>query len=284
MARILILGAGNFGSLAAAELAKRGHQSTPMHRPRIDAENEKDVRENAEGFDAILDTAGPFQRRTAAAARAAAALGIPYVDLSDDRAHSTAVAAVEASTPILTGMSTAPALAEALAELARRRDAAGSPAACAMYLGGANKQGPASMAFAVRSRAVGPSVIVDFGPIGKRRAFPSRAYFDGEFFVAVGGISGIGWRFRPLLKLLAPIASKLPRPGFDTAGAVIAFVGDHREGVHLLERGQRIAILPAVWAIEEALAGRAPKRAALPREWVEPPGSSPTSPRTGSGG
>jgi hypothetical protein len=47
-------------------------------------------------------------------------------------------------------------------------------------------------------------------------------------------------------------------------------VGDHREGVHLLERGQRLAILPAVWAIEEALAGRAPKRAALPREWVDP--------------
>lgn len=273
MARVLVIGAGIFGSLAAAELRARGHEVRIEHRPAVDADHEASVVDAARGVDAMLHTAGPFQRRTEAAARAAASLAIPYVDLSDERAFSQRVAAVDARSPILTGMSTAPALAEALVTLARRRGRGGEggrEGSCAMYLGSATRQGPASIAFGVGSRAEGPSIVVDFPGIGRKRAFPARAAFAGAFFVAVGGLGGIAWRFPPVLRLLAPIAAGLPRPGWDKAGALVARVGDRSEAVYAIDRAQRIAILPAIFALEEALAGRTPRRAAQPHAWVDP--------------
>lgn len=270
LAKVLLIGAGVFGTLAASELRARGHTPIVVSRSRgkVDAADEASVTLALHGHDALLHAAGPFRWREAGAARAAAALGVPYVDISDDRAFSASVRAIDARTPLLTGMSTTPAVAEALASRVRAR--AHGPVACAMYVGGANRQGPATMEFAARSRASGPPIRVRFPGIGRRAAYPAEAFFDGAFHVAVGGVSGIGWRSRPLLRALAPIASRLPRLGFDTAGAIVAMAGEAREGLHAREGGQRLAVLPAIWALEEALAGRAPPRAALPGEWVDP--------------
>ncbi|HET6403768.1 MAG TPA: hypothetical protein VFH78_03920 [Candidatus Thermoplasmatota archaeon] len=263
-ARILILGAGVFGALAAEELRARGHVAACVSRASgVDVRDAASVGRALAGRDALLHAAGPFQEQRAGAARAAADAGVPYVDLSDDRAFSERVRAVDARTPLLTGMSTTPALAEALASRV------GEGATCAMYVGGANRQGPATMAFAARSRLDGPPLDVDFPRLGRRRAYPARAFFDGPYYVAVGGVRGLGWRFRPLLRALAPVAARLPRLGRDTAGALVAMRGARREALVARERGQRLAVLPAVWAIERALAGEAPPRAALPREWVD---------------
>lgn len=270
MARVLVLGAGVFGTLAASELRARGHEArTATRRTGVDATDTASVLLALDKVDAVLHAAGPFVRREPGAARAAARRGIPYTDISDDRAFSASVRELDAGVPLLTGMSTTPAVAEALTSLVRTR----SPDAafgCAMYVGGANEQGPATMEFAARSRATGEPRRVDFPGVGIRRAYPARACYDGPFHVAVGGLAGLGWRSRPLLRALAPYASRFPRVGSDTSGAIVAYAGDAREGLHARERGQRLAVLPAVWALEEALAGRAPAHAALPREWVEP--------------
>lgn len=270
--KILVLGTGVFGTLAATELRQRGHAvKTASRRTGVNAREEGSVAAALVGHDAILHAAGPFAHTEPGAARAAAKQGVPYVDLSDDREFSARVRGLDATAPLLTGMSTTPAVADALVALARARtDASKEKGTCAMYVGGANHQGPATMEFAARSRGHGPSMWVDFPGIGRRRAFPARAFADAEFYVAVGGVSGLGWRFRALTRLLAPYAHRLPRFGSDTAGALVAFVEGRSEALHALEQGQRLAVLPAVYALEEALAGRAPRRAALPHEWVDP--------------
>lgn len=269
LARVVVIGSGVFGTLAAEELRARGHDATnASRRTGLDLQDVPATMRALERADAVLHTAGPFHAQAPSVARAAAALCVPYVDVSDDRAFSAAVAGLDATSPILTGMSTTPALAEALAALVRARG--GEDVACAMYVGGANRQGPATMAFAARSRAAGPPVRVDFPGVGARRAYPAHAFFDGPFHVAVGGLAGLGWRSRVLLRALAPIAARLPRVGRDTAGALVVMAGEAREALHAREGGQRLAVLPAVWAMEEALAGRTPPRPALPRAWVDP--------------
>ena len=271
LAKVVVVGSGVFGTLAAQELRARGHDATNVsRRTGVDMRDVPAMMRALERADAVVHAAGPFQHQDPTVARAAAAMCIPYADISDDRAFSAGVRVLDATAPLLTGMSTTPAVAEALIALARREDDADASPACAMYVGGANPQGPATLEFAARSRAPGPSVVVDFPSIGKRRAFPARAYVDGDYHVAVGGLAGIGWRFRTLARHAARLGSLVPRLGTDTSGALVALVGGRGEGVYALEQGQRLAVLPTVWAIEEALAGRAPPRAALPAEWVEP--------------
>lgn len=286
MARILVIGAGVFGTLAAAELARHGHEAVLASRRRahlrVDARDEASVAAavQASAAEVVLHTAGPFQDQPPAVARSAARLGVPYVDISDDASFSARVAATPARVPLLTGMSTTPAAAEALATLALARVAAPRAVRCTLYAGGANRQGPATMRFAAQARATGASALVDVPGVGRRRAFPARAWFQPasgtpQMLVALGGLPGVGWRFRPLVRWGASLGARLPRLGDDTSGALIVDVQDAsgrwaaREALHASRHGQRLAILPALWAIEEVLAGRAPTRACLPREWVD---------------
>lgn len=270
LAKVVVVGSGVFGTLAAKELRARGHVATNVsRRTGVDMREVPALMRALERADAVIHAAGPFHAQEPTVARAAAALCIPYADISDDRAFSAGVRALDATSPLMTGMSTTPAVVEALHAVARRRDAR-SPATAAMFVGGGNAQGPATMEFAARSRAAGRPIPVDFPVIGKRRAYPARASFDGEFYVSVGGIAGLAWGRRKLFRAIAPYASRFPRLSLDTAGALIVFVGDQREGVYALEEGQRLAVLPAVWAIEEALAGRAPSRSLLSDDWVDP--------------
>lgn len=270
VARIVVLGAGVFGALAAEELRARGHPATAVsRRTGVDLHDAASLARALRGADAVLHAAGPFQEQPARVAEAAMRANVPYADLSDDAAFSARVVALGAPTPLLTGMSTTPALAEALASLVRARRP-GAAVRCAMYVGGANRQGPATLRFAARSRAAGPPRVVDFPGVGRRRAYPARAFFAGEYHVAVGGLAGLGWRLRPLARLAPLLGPLAPRAGGDTAGALVAEAEDAREALHAARGGQRMAVLPAVWAIEEALAGRAPTRAALAHDWVDP--------------
>jgi hypothetical protein len=289
VARILILGTGEFGALAARELDMLGHQSAMASRRhaglRADARDVGSVRSaiRSAKADALLLTLGPYVGLAPEAARAAQAEGIPYVDLSDDPEYSKAVHRLGRGVPLLTGMSTAPAMTQALARRALRRAPAAEGVRGALYVGGHNPQGKATLAYAAKSRLPEPSAVIDFPSVGRRRAFPAGAYFDlpdravrTRFYVALGGLMGIGWRSRFLTRHAAPLGRFATLLSRDLRGALVAEALDARgavlahEGVFLPTDGKRLPVAPALWALEEALAGRAPRRAAFPHEWVDP--------------
>lgn len=134
--RVLLIGAtGVFGSrlaeLAAREpglamtLAARG-------RPKLDAlaarlgglpartlDRERMTAADLEGFDVVIDAAGPFQTSAPTVIDAAIAAGVHYVDLADGRAFVAAIgthdaAAKAAGISVTTGASSIPALSHAV--------------------------------------------------------------------------------------------------------------------------------------------------------------------------
>lgn len=289
MARILILGTGEFGRLAARELTGDGHACVLASRHhaglQADARDADSVRRaiRESRADAMLLTLGPYIGLPAEAARAAQEEGVPYADLSDDPAYSARVAALGRGTPLLTGMSTAPAMSQALARLALRSAPEAREIHAALFVGGHNPQGKATLAYAAQARLAAASTVIPFPSSGRRRAFPARAYFDlpdspvkARFFVALGGLMGLGWRSRWLTRHFAFLGRYATAFSRDTRGALVAQALGRdgqvlaQEGLYTGRDGKRLPVLPALWALEEALAGRAPKRAALPHEWVDP--------------
>lgn len=288
MARILILGAGTFGRLAAELFQGRGHDARIASRSRadllVDAHDADEVAHAARRVSAhaILQTAGPFQAAPPAAAIAAKRLRLPYADITDDATFAGTVKALGVGAALLTGMSTTPAVAGALAELLRKRKRRTASMRLGLFTGAGNRPGSATFRFASRARLPGAPETVEFPGAGTRRAYPAKAFFGppaglpGRTVVAVGGVAGIGWRFRWLSRRAAWLAPRTPTMGRDTTGSLVvdgfneagSWVG--REGLHAGAGGQRLAVLPAVWALEEAIGGRAPRKAVLPSEWVRP--------------
>ena len=287
MARVLILGAGVFGRLARDEARRRGHEASCHGRSTpglgVDADDEASVRAAiaATGAQALLHTAGPFRGRTPAAARAALDAGIPCTDLSDDGAFTDALLRLPEGVPLLPGMSTTPAVAWALARAVLDRAPGAAQVRCALYAAGGNRQGPATLAYAATARLPGRGEPVDFPGVGRRRAYPAATHpaplpVPCRTVVAVGGLAALGWGSRWLATRAAPLGRFMPRVSRGTAGSFVADALDAegrvlaREGLHAPRAGQRMAVLPALWALEEALAGRAPRRPAAPWAWVEP--------------
>lgn len=288
LARLLILGAGVFGRLAQAEARARGHEAVCAGRAsgeaRADADREGSVRDalRAARADALLHAAGPFRERTDAAARAARAAGVPYADVSEDEKYTRRALDLPPGTPVLPGMSTTPALSHALARRALARAPDAAAVRWAMWSGGGNRQGPATLAFAAEARLSGPCEAIDFPGVGRRTACPARIHasplppgVEGRAVVAVGGLAALGWRSAWLTRRAARLAPLLPRVSRDDSGALVADALDGqgrvlaRASLHASWGGQRMAVLPALWALEEAMAGRAPARAAAPWEWVD---------------
>lgn len=284
MARLLILGAGVFGELAAVEARRLGHEPVVVHRGgrlRTDASDARSVAATLATVrpDAVVNTAGPAARLEPGAAKAAQARGLPYVDLAEDGGFRMKVRALGDGVPLLPGMSTTPALAEALASilLARAKDAAALR--CVLLSQGGNAPGRATLSYAARTRVRGGAATVEVPHLGAVRAYPARGEFAPptsiatRFYVGLTGLAGIGWRLAriPGVALLGRFAPALG----GTAGALVVDALDEdgfvlaREGLAAPERAQRMAVLPAHWAVAEALAGRAPMRAALPAEWVD---------------
>lgn len=99
MRRVLVVGAGFFGRLVARRLTEDG--LTPVVASRhgavpIDAEDEVSLRTVLRAGDVVVDTAGPFQRRSTRLVRAAMEIGCDVIDLADSLAPAEAALALAA--------------------------------------------------------------------------------------------------------------------------------------------------------------------------------------------
>jgi hypothetical protein len=132
--RILVLGgAGFYGQYVVRDLlrtsgaqlvvASRNPEIQSIERrvstATIDITDTDALRRLAQGVDVIVHCAGPFTRLPLHPVDVAIDLGLPYVDIAEDRAFAKAVRlrqarAIASRVPLLTGMSVCPAM-EALA-------------------------------------------------------------------------------------------------------------------------------------------------------------------------
>jgi saccharopine dehydrogenase-like NADP-dependent oxidoreductase len=95
---VLVVGAGFFGGLVAARLEDVGTAPLVAARSggdiRMDAEDERSLRECLRPGDVVVDTAGPFAWRTTRLIRAALEIGCDVIDLAESLAWSEAVLAL----------------------------------------------------------------------------------------------------------------------------------------------------------------------------------------------
>ena len=100
MRRVIVVGAGFFGSLVARRLRDAGIAPAVATRVgadlRLDAEDESSIAAVLREGDVIVDTAGPFATRTTKLLRAALDRGCDVVDLAESLAWSEAVLALDA--------------------------------------------------------------------------------------------------------------------------------------------------------------------------------------------
>lgn len=98
MRRVLVVGAGFFGSLVAGRLREAGVAPLVAARAngdlRLDAEDQRSIDALLELGDVIVDTAGPFTLRTTRLLRSAIERGCDVVDLSESLAWAQAVLAL----------------------------------------------------------------------------------------------------------------------------------------------------------------------------------------------
>ena len=100
MRRVLVVGAGFFGSLVARRLRDVGIAPTIAtrrgdHDVRLDVEDEASIASVLREGDVVVDTAGPFASRTTRLIRAAIERGCDVIDLSESLAWSDAVLALD---------------------------------------------------------------------------------------------------------------------------------------------------------------------------------------------
>lgn len=96
MKRVVILGgSGLFGGLIAERLRGSGIAPLVAARTRgdlrIDADDPASIRASLKARDLVIDTAGPFQKRTPALIDAARTIGFDVLDLSDSAEYSAMV-------------------------------------------------------------------------------------------------------------------------------------------------------------------------------------------------
>lgn len=98
MRRVIVVGAGLFGRTIAERLAAGGIAALLATRSgadvRLDAEDERSIRETVRAGDVIVDTAGPWTARTMRLAEVAMTAGCDVVDLSESLEWSEKVLAL----------------------------------------------------------------------------------------------------------------------------------------------------------------------------------------------
>ena len=98
MRRVVVIGAGFFGRVIARRLADVGIAPVVASRTdgevRVDVEDAGSIRSALLPGDVVVDTAGPFQRRSTALVEAGIELGCDLVDLSDSLAYARNVLAL----------------------------------------------------------------------------------------------------------------------------------------------------------------------------------------------
>lgn len=143
--RVVIFGAGFFGSVVARRLADARIRAVISSRTRgdihVDVEDRRSLARALQAGDVIVDTAGPFQFRSTALLETAIERGCDVVDLSDARAYAEAVLALHdraaaKGVRVLTSCSAIATVAAA----AMRASGAASPDACDIFLAPASAE------------------------------------------------------------------------------------------------------------------------------------------------
>lgn len=143
--RVVVIGDGFFGRVVARRLADVGIRAVIASRTsgdvRVDVEDRAALVRTLQAEDVIIDTAGPFQTRTAALLETAIERGCDVVDLSDARAYAAAALALHDraasnGTRILTSCS---AIATVAASAIRAMGLL-SPVACDLFLAPASAE------------------------------------------------------------------------------------------------------------------------------------------------
>ncbi len=271
-------GTGTFGRLLVEEI---GACTVVGRSTGHDIRDSGACRRALKGARVAINCAGPFQGFDDTLLRACLAAGCHYVDIADDRAYCAAVRGLDAEFAArgLTaayGCSSLPGVSGALA--ARVKPAR---ARITLFIGNKNPKG----AGAVKSLVGGLGQPIA-APQGELRGFrdgvvvglpapfgPRRVYnFDSPDYDLPGADEitvKVGFESRTATALLATIA-RCHLPGADMLASVgrlfswygssggVVMVEDLKSGRHAAvlarERGQRLAILPAVYVVR-ALCG-----------------------------
>ena len=260
-ARILILGAtGVFGQHATRELAQ--HDLILGSRKLFDLHDPAALEQHARGCFAVLCTAGPFQRLPRTLPHAAVAAGAHWIDIADpagwilpllaDRELDATARAKGVA--VMTGQSSTPSLS---LSLLRHVAPSATSARITLYIGNRNAKGAGAVTSALQAGLDDP-VTVRL-PCGPRKAvrFASAdsaiSGLDVEFRVAFEWrLAAAAMRVARLPRLLAALAAPLSRFGSDAGGLQVE-AGGRRSALWCEHQGQRLAILPAVLALESLL-------------------------------
>jgi hypothetical protein len=264
----------------------------------LDLQDQESFRRAASGCFAVVCAAGPFQRLDRGLPRIAAEAGAHWLDISDDEAWvlpllddgGLAAAAGRAGAVILPGLSTVPALSGALARWCLKRAPQADRARIVLWIGNRNSKGAAAIASALRSGFDDP-VSVRL-PIGRCRAYhfrsPDETLFRRELGMQARLRVAFEWRLSNwLVARLQRISSperlsswlgRLARPfshfGSDTGCLQTELFDPNGRTLVVASfsaKGQRLAVLPAVLALEALLSGELRARGCVsPATWLPP--------------
>jgi hypothetical protein len=285
---------------AAARACRRLDSSGRCEPLRLDLSDQESVRRAVSGCFALVCAAGPFQRLDRRGPQTVAAAGAHWLDIGDDTAWVLSLlekggeASRGSATAILPGLSTTPALSGVLVRWLYDRLPDARTARITLFIGNRNRKGPGSVASALDSELDCP-MTVDL-PVGRyvshrlgsadAALLAKELRLEAEFRVAFKwGISRMALaRVHALAlssarsaRLLSLLSEPLRFFGTDT-GCVEARLWNaagESAAAWFLARGQRLAALPAVIALEALMAGEIRPRGAFspaqlfpPQEWI----------------
>jgi hypothetical protein len=267
----------------------------------LDLSNPAQLRRAAKGCFAVACAAGPFQALPRELPQSAVQAGAHWLDIADDAGWILAALsdsdldayAQSSGLAVVPGLSTTPALTGALARWCQARVSGARTARLTLFIGNRNPKGSAAIGSAMAG-GVSTPFSVDL-PVGRRSAYrfasadatllAQELGLEAEFRVAfewrlaalllallapAGARLAPAWKHR-LARLLAIAAGPFNRFGTD-AGCLQAEVWPAQgPGLRaaLTGLGQRMAILPCVFALESLLSGTLQARGLIhPETWL----------------
>lgn len=289
MTRIVVIGArGFFGSVILEELRRRGIPALAAGRSRgdliVDLENAASIAATLRAGDVVIDTAGPFQKRSLTLIHAAMEQGFDVIDLSDSAEYSARVqqeheAIARRGTRVLTACSSLSVVSAAVIRVSGLE-----PESLRVFLAPAsrstaNRATAASLLAAISQGPVVQRTMDMAHPVGRRRGFVIDSVDrvtlprvwptlrSCEFVVdtqvpgmnyALVAASRRSW-IRAVLERLTPIGIVLSRVVGSRHGVLgfeIESAGKVWRRVFWGERSYMIAALPAVLAAMAIAGGR----------------------------
>ncbi|HEY2932588.1 MAG TPA: saccharopine dehydrogenase NADP-binding domain-containing protein [Acidobacteriota bacterium] len=266
---------------------------------QLDADDVDSASRSFRDCRAVICAAGPFQDRDPRLPLLAARQGVHWFDISDSRkwiiqllaAEDLRREAGEHGVTILPGLSTVPALSGAIIRVLLRESRNAVLARTTLYIANRNPKGAGAIASALQSGFSDP-VFIDL-PAGRKRAYrfespdetliPQQLGLRAEFRVA------FEWNFANLLiartqrikpelkRRLTGVLEVLSRPfsrwGSDLSCLKVELL-DERDQVcancNLTASGQKLAVLPCLFAVDSLLGGNLEPGVINPVGWLAP--------------